>query len=129
MQATPIVPTIQLILGSNKLKNLLQDVKASSPEKPRGWTENGNPTVIITVQVWLGIVAEYPEAVYMDMALLKQKFEDADFLDCPVSLLYTVKDCLGPDFHMTIKERAFVIRALEVYQGAIRRHTYEACDS
>lgn len=76
---------------------------------------------LVTVRAWLDIITEYREAAWIDIQTLRNKLEAVDFLDCPISLLNTMKDQLADGFKMTIKERAFILRALEIYNRGMAR--------
>jgi len=117
----PVIPTIQFFLDGKKFNKLLRD-GGEYTETPRVAKAGNDEVGIIPVCEWLDIVAEYPEAACVDFQALKERFEDADFMDCPVSLLNTLKNNLEKEFKMTsVRQRAFIICALEIYFGGKRQ--------
>jgi len=111
----PVIPTIQFFLDGKKFNKFLRD-GGESPETPCVAKSGSHEVGIIPVRKWLNIVIVYPEAACVDFQALKEKFEDANFMDCPVSLLNSLKNDLEKEFKMTlVRQRGFIIRALEIY--------------
>jgi len=97
----PAIPMIQFFLDGKKFNKLLRD-RGDSPEMSCVAKAGSDGVGIIPVCKWLNIVVKYPEAACIDFQVLKEKFEDADFMDCPVSLLNTLKNNLEKEFKMTL---------------------------
>ncbi|KIJ51781.1 hypothetical protein M422DRAFT_244131 [Sphaerobolus stellatus SS14] len=94
--------------------------------KKRQHSASGSETEedVVTVQAWLGEISKRPEAKYLDMWQLESKFEEADFLNVPLSFLRSLPKDDMDSLKRSLKERAFVLQYLTP-KGKKKKGKYE----